>query len=80
MNISLSAEQEKLINRLVESGLYRSPEEAIDAAVRLLDERTRKLEALRNDIQEGFDSGPYLPGEQVMEELLRKAEQQTPND
>ena len=80
MSISLNAEQERLINRMVESGLYRTPDEAVDAAVRLLEERTRKLEALRKDLQDGFDSGPALSGEQVMEELLRKAEKSTPDD
>ena len=80
MSISLNAEQEKLINRMVESGLYRTPDEAVDAAVRLLDERTRKLQALREDLQDGFDSGPSLSGEQIMEELLRKAEKSIPDD
>ena len=52
----LNPEQEKLINRMVESGHYGSPDEVIDAALRFLDERERKLEALRRDIQEGLDS------------------------
>ncbi len=57
----LNPEQEKIINKMVESGHYGSPDEVIDAALRFLDERERKLEALQRDIQEGLDSGPGKP-------------------
>lgn len=57
----LNPEQEKLINRMVESGHYSSSDEVIDAALRLLDERERKLEALRRNIQDGLDSGAGKP-------------------
>ncbi len=57
----LNPEQEKLIHKIVESGHYGSPDEVIDAALRFLDERERKLEALQRDIREGLDSGPGKP-------------------
>ena len=67
--MTLNPEQQKLINEMVKSGLYESPDAAIDAAIRLLDERSQKLEALRQDIQEGLDSGPGRPFEFLAEEI-----------
>lgn len=70
MNIAINEQNQKLIERMIETGEYSSPDEVIDTALRLLEERQRKLEALRKDIQKGFDSGEPLPGEQVMEGLI----------
>ncbi len=69
----LKPEQQKLIDQLVESGLFDSPDQVIDAALRLLAGRNQKLADLKEDIQKGFDSGPSIPGEQVFAELRRKA-------
>jgi antitoxin ParD1/3/4 len=57
MNIPLNPHQENVINQKIESGLYASPDEVIDATLRLLDERDRKLEALWRDIEEGLSIG-----------------------
>ncbi len=69
----LKPEQQKLIDQLVESGLFDSPDQVIDTALRLLAEREQKLADLKKDIQKGFDSGPSIPGEQVFAKLRRKA-------
>ena len=60
MNISLTPELEELVERKVQSGLYGSSSEVIREALRLLDERD-KLKALRQDIQDGLDSGESTP-------------------
>jgi antitoxin ParD1/3/4 len=61
MDISLTSQLEKVVKEKVESGLYSSPSEVVGEALRLLDDHDRlqqiKLERLRNDIQEGLDSG-----------------------
>lgn len=67
MNEPLSSEQEKLIMRKVESGHYSSPDEVIDEALRLLDERDRKLDALRKLAQEGLASGVAGPFDEEAE-------------
>ena len=73
MNIPLNADQEKLIREKVESGLYGSPDEVINMALRLLDERDRKLEALRRDVQEGLASGVAGPfDEAAVERIIAK--------
>ncbi len=73
--MTLNPEQQKLIDQLVESGLFDSPDQVIDTALRLLADRKQKLADLKKDIQEGFDSGPALPGEEVMDKLIRRAEE-----
>jgi antitoxin ParD1/3/4 len=55
VNVTLTPQLEELVKHMVESGLYRSPQEVIDAAIHLLDERNRKLAALRADVQKGLD-------------------------
>lgn len=42
-NVSLTPEMENLIDRKVASGLYRSASEVIQAGLRLLDERERRI-------------------------------------
>ena len=71
--MTLNPEQQKLVEQLIESGLFDSPDQVIDTALRLLTEREQKLAELKKDIQKGFDSGPSIPGEQVFAELRRKA-------
>ena len=65
MDISLSSQLEKVVKEKVASGLYNSPSEVVGEALRLLDDHDRlqqiKLERLRNDIQEGLDSGESAP-------------------
>ena len=61
MDISINEQNQNHIRRKVESGQYGSPDEVVDMALRLLDERDKKLEALRRDIQEGLNSGPGKP-------------------
>ena len=78
--MTLNPEQQKLIDEMVESGLFDSPDQVIDTALRYLDERKQKLANLKKEIQKGFDSGPPLPGEEVMDKLIRKAEDQLARD
>jgi putative addiction module CopG family antidote len=46
MPIQLSPRAEAVIREKVTSGLYENPEQAIDAAVRLLKEHDRRLQRL----------------------------------
>ncbi len=73
MNVSLTPELEQIVKRKVDSGMYKSLSEVVREGLRLLDNRDRarevQLERLREAIQEGFQSGPSIPGEQVFEEI-----------
>jgi antitoxin ParD1/3/4 len=62
MNVSLTPELEEMVRQKVSSGLYTSVGEVIREALRLLEEQDRvraaKLDQLRQDIQDGLNSGP----------------------
>ncbi|HLM66907.1 MAG TPA: type II toxin-antitoxin system ParD family antitoxin [Longimicrobium sp.] len=76
MNVSLTPELERLVERKVESGEYKSASEVVRQALRLLareeEEYQARLEALRAEIQLGiddFDNGRHAPMEEVFAEL-----------
>lgn len=56
MTISLTKEQEALLQHLMESGRYANKESILEDALRLLERYQDKLETLRTDIQGGLDS------------------------
>ena len=57
MNVSLTPELEAFVDEAVASGRYGSASEAVRAALRLLQEREAKFQALKRDIEEGLASG-----------------------
>jgi len=65
MNISLTPHLEEMIREKVASGSYNSASEVVREALRLLEQedqlRTLKVQRLRQDIQEGLESGPSTP-------------------
>ena len=68
----ISEELKAFIEREIASGKYRNEEEVVSAALRLLQERERKLEFLQADLLEGvseLDGGERLSGEEVFREL-----------
>jgi antitoxin ParD1/3/4 len=73
---TLGEHYEKFVRELVSSGRYSSASEVMRDGLRLLEdrekERAAKLEWLRNAIQEGIDSGPGIPAEEVFDRLQKK--------
>ncbi len=73
---TLGSHFESFVRELVDSGRYSSASEVLRDGLRLLEEkekeRAAKLEWLRNAIQEGIDSGPGIPAEDVFDELLKR--------
>jgi antitoxin ParD1/3/4 len=59
---SIGKHFESLIEGLIESGRYSTASEVMRDGLRMIEEREQrrqaKLEALRAEIQKGFDSGP----------------------
>ena len=60
-SITLSEHFTGFLKQQVASGRYRSEDDVVRAALRLLEEREAKLEALRNALIEGEESGPAEP-------------------
>jgi len=86
MNINLSPQLEELVRNKVASGFYNSASEVVREALRLMDTQDRlretKLIQLRQDIQEGLDSGEataWNPDEVKQEGRKRRAARNTKN-
>ncbi len=62
MNINLTPQLEEMVRTKVSSGLYNSASEVVREALRLMERedqvRAATLARIRQDIQEGLDSGP----------------------
>jgi putative addiction module CopG family antidote len=58
MNVSLRPELAKFIDDKIQSGQYRSAEEAVNKAVELLKQQEEAENRLEHLLQEAEDSGP----------------------
>ncbi|HZW77936.1 MAG TPA: type II toxin-antitoxin system ParD family antitoxin [Flavobacteriaceae bacterium] len=56
-SISLGNYFESFVKNRITEGRYKNASEVIRAGLRLLEERENKVQALKNAIQEGIDSG-----------------------
>jgi antitoxin ParD1/3/4 len=67
---------EKLIKEKVESGRYSSASEVVREALRLFEDhemaRNFRIETLRRQIDEGRNSGPGRPADEVLDRLEAK--------
>ena len=85
MNVSLTPELERFVNQRLRSGMYGSASEVIRAALRLLKEREKLVEArladLRQEIAVGIeqaDRGELVEGAELFAKLRRKAPKRSP--
>lgn len=80
MAIQLPADIEESIQRKVESGQYDDPSAVLRAAIRLLDNRDRRLQELRASVAEGLaaiergDVVEFTP--ELMAKIDREADEQ----
>ena len=78
MRVTLPENLAKLVKQKLDDGIYASGEEMIEEALKLLDQRDRKLEALRGDVQEGLASGAGRPFNQdLVEDIKKRGRQQS---
>ena len=65
MNVSLTPELEKLVERKVKTGRYQTASEVVREALRALEERDQvamlRLTELRKEVQKGLRSGKAKP-------------------
>ena len=75
MNISLKPEHERFIQSQIEAGQYKSPDDVINEAFKVLAERENRLKELRQKIAIGTEQiarGQVTDGEVVFERLQAK--------
>jgi antitoxin ParD1/3/4 len=75
--ITLNPAQQALLQRLLESGRFPDEQAAISAGLLRLDDELAdpdgwSVEALRRAVQEGIDSGPGKPADEVFDRLETK--------
>lgn len=81
LKVSVRAEFEAFIDRLIQSGRYSIAAEVVDDALFYFEERERvreaKLDALRAEIQKGIDSGPgrEIDSKTLAEEIKARGRQ-----
>ena len=68
MSNNISPENEQFIEYELASGTFRSRDQLLDEAVRLL----KRHRELQRDIQAGIDSGPAIPANEVFSQLEEK--------
>ncbi|MEH2001477.1 MAG: type II toxin-antitoxin system ParD family antitoxin [Nostoc sp.] len=82
MSISLTPDQERFIQTKLQSGKYRSAEEALEIALRLLDEYDRADAKWIEDVREKIDAAilasdktPPIDGEAFVNQVLERFRQ-----
>jgi antitoxin ParD1/3/4 len=78
MNIQLKSEQEQFIQSQIDRGEYKTAEDVISEAFKLLEARAHKIEELRQKIAVGTQeiaNGQMTDGEVVFERLQAKISQ-----
>jgi antitoxin ParD1/3/4 len=77
----LTPQHEAVVDRIVASGRYDDPDQVIDEALHLLEERQQRLESLRAELQIGLDQ--EARGELIdwtpdfMEQLMQEADERS---
>jgi len=84
MNVNLTPQLEDLVRRKVASGMYSSASEVVREALRLMEGqdqlRAARLAQLRNDIQEGLESGPGEPWDAEETKRLARVRHSSPGE
>ncbi|MEH1949771.1 MAG: type II toxin-antitoxin system ParD family antitoxin [Nostoc sp.] len=82
MSISLTPDQERFIQTKLQAGKYRSAEEALEIALRLLDEYDRADAEWVENVQEKIDAAilasdktPPIDGETFVNQILERFRQ-----
>jgi antitoxin ParD1/3/4 len=73
MNVSVEDRWQALVDKLVKSGRFGSASEVVGEGLRLIEERERKLQDLRDTINRSIERGGSLTPEEVDAHLDARA-------
>jgi antitoxin ParD1/3/4 len=77
MNISIDKHWQDFVDRIVQSGRYGSASEVVREGLRLLEERERKLQALRDTLDRSIAQGGEVTEAELDAAIEAKAAQLT---
>jgi antitoxin ParD1/3/4 len=77
MNISIDERWQEFVDRIVQSGRYGSASEVVREGLRLLEERERKLQALRDTLDRSIAQGGEVTEAELDAAIEAKAAQLT---
>jgi antitoxin ParD1/3/4 len=79
MSISLTPEQESFVQSKIQAGTYRSPQDVLEIALRLLDEYDRAETRWIKDVREKIEAAvlasehtPLIDGEIFVNQILER--------
>jgi antitoxin ParD1/3/4 len=75
MNISIDKRSQELVDKILRSGRYATASEVIREGLRLLEERDRKLQALRETLDNSIAQGGEVTEEELDAALEAKVAQ-----
>ncbi|MDH4412253.1 MAG: type II toxin-antitoxin system ParD family antitoxin [Rhizobium sp.] len=61
VQVTIAEPYDSFVESQLESGAFTSPEEVVEAGLKLLKEEQARIEWLRNALIEGENSGPSVP-------------------
>jgi putative addiction module CopG family antidote len=73
MSVEIPHDLVPFVQAVISSGRCRTETEVVAEALRVFQELEDRRKSLRDDIQEGMNSGESVPGDEVFERLERRA-------
>ncbi len=69
MTVQIPDELRAYVEGVVNEGTFHSESEVVAEALRLMQDRYRRLATLREDIRTGINSGPSIPADEAFRQL-----------
>ena len=73
MSVDIPPELEQFVQNVIDSGRCETESEVVCEALRLFQELDKRREQLRQDIEDGMNSGESILGDKVFDRLEKRA-------
>lgn len=75
MSLKIPPDLEQFVDQVIASGRCETLDEVVNAALRVFQEFDKRRSQLKQDIQNGIESGESIPGDEVFAKLEKRAAQ-----